>query len=319
MPKGEALVTNTPNFLGALFNTDPRRSQFLTLAGGLDGSNSEIATAVEFPITVDYEIGKGAQPKISEKAAMGEGNPEYVGKLQTTNVIQIHQADVAISNLRQRATGSLSGLAISGQTPEAANEEAFQIQAALNKMKRDMNYSAVNGKYSNAGMKDSNAANGTRGILEAITKNVVEGELNAENIGELVRLVFDNGALSKPVLFANSKNRQLISKAYHTESLTEVDRDRLSGGVAVSRVITEFGDVYLATDNDFPADVVALVDMDFVKPVFTRDDRTGEIIKVEQKDQRGGRLWELYAEFGLNHGADQLHAKLNIKEAEVGE
>ena len=311
--QGTALFTNTPNYLGLLFNSDPRRSQFLTLAGGTDGSNSRVATAVEFPITVNYDIGVGSQPKISENASMGVAKPTYVGKKQTSNVIQIFQEDTSISNLRQRATGVLSGVVEAGRTPDSADEEAFQIMARIAKMKRDMNYTAVNGKYNDAGLTDSSQPLGTRGILESIKTNVVEGELNARNLGELIRKIFDNGSMDNLIIFANSKNRQAISKAYVVESLTEVDRDRTVGGVAVGKIVTEFGEIYLATDNDFGDDVVAIVDMAHVHPVFTRDDETGDIITIKPHDQRGGRLWELYAECGLDHGAEQLHGKLNIK------
>lgn len=311
-----ALTNNTPNFLGALFQTDQAKTQFLTLIGGTDGMNSEVASAIEFPISVNFELGEAAQPAISEQASMGAANPEIVTKTQNTNVIQIFQKDISISKMRQRAQGLLSGLAVAGGTPDISDEEAFQLMTGLAKVKRDMNWTAINGVFNKGGLTDPAVALGTRGILEAIETNVVNGELNAENIGELARLVYDNGAFDNPVLFASSVNRQKISQAYKVESLTEVERDRLSGGVAVGKIITEFGDIFIATDNYFGNDAVALVDIPHVRPVFTRDKETGEVIAVTPRDQRGGYLYEIYAEFGLNHGDEKLHAKLNITPGE---
>ena len=314
MAAGAALVPNTPNFLGQLFQTDQMRTQFLSLAGGTDGANAEIATAIEFPISVNYAIGEGSQPAISETLAMGAAAPKHYVKTQNTNVVQIFQDDVAISEMRRRATGVLSGLAIAGQSPQESNEDGFQLNMALAKMKRDMNYTAVNGAFDKGGLLSSATANKTRGIIAAIVTNVVAKPLEPASITELVQLCYDKGTFNTPVLFANSTNRIAISQAYKAAELTQIDRDRLSGGVAVGKIVTEFGEVYLATDNNFPADTIVLADMSVVKPVFTLG-RTGQAIEVKPIYLRGGEGYEVYAEFGLNHGDELSHAKLVITPA----
>ena len=73
MNNGSALLTNTPNFLGMLFNSNINKTQFLTLIGGTDGANAKITTNPEFPITVTYAIGDGSQPAITEPAAIEIG------------------------------------------------------------------------------------------------------------------------------------------------------------------------------------------------------------------------------------------------------
>lgn len=315
MAVGTALLTNTPNFLGQLFNADQRRSQFLTIAGGTDGANALITTNPEFPVSVRYNIGGGAQPSISENASMGALSPTFTVKSQAKNVIEIHQESVRISNLRKRATGRLSGISTAGQLPEMSDELAFQLGVQISKMKRDMNWTALNGVYADGGLTSSDVANQTRGIITAITTNVVEGELNSENIAELVRLVSDKGEFIMPMFFANSKNRVAISKAYVVESLTVVDRDRFTGGVAVGKIVTEFGDVFIVTDNDVPDDVILLADMGLVKPVFTLDE-DGDVISIKALPTAGGETLELYAEFGLDHNDEQCHAKLVITPGE---
>lgn len=312
MAAGNALLTNTPNFLGQLFNADKRKTQFMTLIGGLDGGNALITTNPEFPISVNYSIGAGAQPKISENDAMGALKPNFTARSQTKNVVEIHQSSVRISNLRQRAKGRLSGIATAGQEPEQNDELAFQLMAEIEKMKRDMNWTAINGTFADGGLTDSAVALSTRGILEAITTNVVSGPLDATNVSELVRLAWLNGDFERPMLFTNSKNRVEISKAFVIGGLTEVEADRYVGGVAVGKIVTEFGEVFIATDEDVPADIVLLADLNKVKPVFTLDDETGDIISVKPFETPGGRTLELYAEFGLDHGAEQNHAKLVV-------
>lgn len=320
MNNGAALLTNTPNFLGMLFNSNINKTQFLTLIGGTDGANALITTNPEFPISVRYAMSDGSQPAISENDSMGSANPTYFGLSQDKNVIQIFQEDVSISRLRERASGRLSGINTAGETPEIEDEEALQILLHLEKMKRDMNYTALNGSYNDAGLTNSAQPLKTRGIIEAITTNVVtaatENVITVDEMNEMIRKVYDNGAFEQPTIFVNSLNKQKISKLYKSEKLTEVDRNRFVAGVSVDLIVTDFGpNVYVVVDNDVPNDVVLLVDLPFVRPVFTRDKKTGEIITIKEHDQRGGNLKEVYAEFGLDHGVEFYHGKLVLSRA----
>ena len=110
MNNGNALLTNTPNFLGMLFNSNVKKTQFLTAIGGVDGANALITTNPEFPLSVNYAIADPSQPAISENASIGQMNPTYFGLNQGTNVIQIFNEDVVVSNLRERAKGRLCRL-----------------------------------------------------------------------------------------------------------------------------------------------------------------------------------------------------------------
>ena len=313
MSAGYAGLTNTPNFLGMLFNTNVNKTQFLSMIGGTDGANALITSNPEFPISVRYALDNPTQPAITESAAVGAGSPTYFGLSQDSNVIQIFQEDVTVSRLRERASGRLSGINTAGMLPEQSDEEALQIMLHLEKMKRDMNYTALNGVYSNAGLTNPAAALKTRGIINAITSNIVVGALDSDNVDMIVRKTFDKGAFEMPTLFVNSGNKIALSKLFFTEKLTEVERNRMVAGVAVERLVTDFGrDVYIVVDNDVPADTILLADIAFVKPVFTRDKETGEVIVVKPLSQRGGASHEIYAEFGLDHGAEFMHAKLLI-------
>lgn len=49
--------------------------------------------------------------------------------------------------------------------------------------------------------------------------------------------------------------------------------------------------------------------MAYVKPVFTRDVETGEVISVKSAPQRNGMAVNIYAEFGLDYGAEFNHGK----------
>ena len=184
-------------------------------------------------------------------------------------------------------------------------------------MKRDMNYTALNGVYNDAGLTNSAQPLKTRGIIAAITTNVVTsataGEFTVDEVNEMIRKVYDNGAFEQPTIFVNSGNKQKLSKLFASQKLTEVDRNRFVAGVSVDMIVTDFGvNVYVVVDNDVPNNVILLADIPFVRPVFTTDKETGEIITIKDHDQRGGQLKELYAEFGLDHGVEFYHGKLVI-------
>ena len=316
MNEGNAYVSNTPNFLGMLFNSNINKTQFLTLIGGTDGANAEITTNPEFPISVRYAMSDGSQPTISEAESVGAGKPTYFGLSQDKNVIQIFQEDVTVSRLRERASGRLSGINTAGMTPEETSEEALQILLHLEKMKRDMNYTALNGVYSAEGLTDSSKPIKTRGIIAAIETNIVNSAaavFTADELNDMIRKVYDNGAFELPTIFVNSANKQKISKLFKSEKLTEVDRNRFVGGVSVDLIVTDFGvNAYVVVDNDVPNNVILLADIAFVKPVFTRDKETGEVITIKDLSQRGGSSKEIYAEFGLDHGPEFYHGKLVI-------
>lgn len=316
MNNGNALLTNTPNFLGMLFNSNVKKTQFLTAIGGTDGANALITTNPEFPLSVNYSLSDPSQPAISENASVGAINPTYFGLTQGKNVIQIFTEDVVVSNLRERATGRLSGINTAGEMPEETSELALQVALHLEKMKRDMNYTALNGVYSDEGLTDSSKVLKTRGILAGITTNVVEKTISTvedfkDAVLELIKKVYDKGMFDTPTLVVNSTDKVYLSKAFVQTNLTQVDADRFTAGVGVNEIVTDFGkSVYVIVDNDVPEKTILLADLAYVKPVFTRDVETGEVISVKAAPQRNGNAVNIYAEFGLDYGAEFNHGKL---------
>ena len=326
MNNGNALLTNTPNFLGMLFNSNVKKTQFLTAIGGTDGANAEITTNPEFPLSVNYSLTDPSQPAISENASVGAINPTYIGLSQGKNVIQIFTEDVVVSNLRERATGRLSGINTAGEMPEETSELALQVALHLEKMKRDMNYTALNGVYADGGLTNSAQPLKTRGIIAGITTNVVANadvstdEKFKDAILELIKKVYDKGMFDTPTLVVNSTDKVKLSKTFVQTNLTSVDADRFTAGVGVNEIVTDFGkSVYVIVDNDVPTGTILLADLAYVKPVFTRDVETGEVISVKAAPQRNGNAVNIYAEFGLDYGAEFNHGKLTYAVSGSGE
>ena len=112
-----------------------------------------------------------------------------------------------------------------------------------------------------------------------------------------------------PTLVVNSTDKVKLSKAFVQTNLTAVDADRFVAGV--NEIVTDFGkSVYVIVDNDVPEKTILLADLAYVKPVFTRDVETGEVISVKPTAERNGNAVNIYAEFGLDYGAEFNHGKL---------
>lgn len=321
MPNGNSLLSNTPNFLGMLFNSNINKTQFLTAIGGTDGLNAEITNNPEFPLSVEYAMANPAVPAITENASVAAAQPTYYGLSQKTNVIQIFAEDVVVSNLRERASGRLSGVSTVGLEPEETSELALQVKLHLEKMKRDMNYTALNGTLNKQGLTDSTKVLATQGLIGAITTNALTKVIKTDveyrdAILYLIKKVFDKGAYETPTLVVNSTDKQKLSKAFVATQLTAVDRDRFVAGVNVTEIVTDFGkSVFVLVDNDVPVNTVLLADLKFIKPVFTVDNETNDIIAVKPLPQRNGQAVSLYSEFGLDYGVEYYHGKLTYTTA----
>ncbi|MEH0650669.1 DUF5309 family protein [Streptomyces scabiei] len=166
---GMGTTFNLPNYAGELFALTPEDTPLLSAIGGLTGGG--MTTAVEFEWQT-YDLRDPAQRTKVE----GDTAPTAEGRARANvrNVAQIHQEKVSVSYTKQAAIGQLAtpGSApfrsTDGSNP-VSNELDWQVAQKLKEIALDVNYSFINGSYSNP---TSNAtARKTRGLLEAITTN----------------------------------------------------------------------------------------------------------------------------------------------------
>lgn len=311
------LLTNSPNYIGMLYNSDPRKTAFLQVIGGL---GAKYTTNAEFPTSVEYEIGTPSQPAIAENDSLVFGTPTTYVKTQYKNVTQIFQEFATVSRRRTTSEGRLAGINTVGGQPEETSEESFQINRAIQKTARDVNWTLINGTYSDAGLTNPAVATTTRGMLEAITTNVVDAgttALTKDLLDQLVKAIFDNGpaSLDDTALFVNSTKKQEITNIYGIVPLVDVEDDRYKAGVSIDIIVTDFGEVAVVTDNDVPADTVmgvTLRDNDgnqIVAPVHGRLEN-GDFLLVKEISQTGGKSYEIYHETGLDHGPEFYHGKI---------
>lgn len=160
---------NLPNYVGELYALTPADTPFLSAIGGLTGGGMTTATEVEWQT---YDLGDPGQNTALEGAAAPTAEGRVRGNVR--NVLQVHHRKVSVSYTKQAAIGQLA-------TPQAApyrglpgeqpvtNELDWQVQQSLKEIALDINWSFINGVYSNP---TTNAtARKSRGLLAAITTN----------------------------------------------------------------------------------------------------------------------------------------------------
>lgn len=157
---------NLPNYTGLLFGLTPADTPFFSAIGGLSGGGQ--TTDVEFEWGT-YDLRAAGQ----NVALEGQTAPTPQERVRSTanNILQIHQEAVAVSYTKQAATARLSGLASQGAGNSVLAELDWQTRVMLVQMVRDINWSFLNGTYQKP--TDNTTARKTRGLLSAITTNVL--------------------------------------------------------------------------------------------------------------------------------------------------
>ena len=293
-----------PNYVGELFNVTPNDTPFLSAIGGMTGGKS--VTSKQFTWqTVDNAA--AAQTAVVEGA-----DPVYAERTRSevTNVTQIMQYGVNVSYTKQAATGNLSGESIIGNQP-VQDELAFQLDMAMKRAARDIEFSFLQGTY--VADTDISTARKTRGLLEAISTNEVAAAaaaLDQAKVEDALKQMADSGApFEMPVIMANSFQKQKLSSIY-SSALALAPRDRNIGGVNITTIETDFGEVGIVYDRHLPADDVVIVDLAFCKPVFLDIPGKGHFF-VEPLAQSGAAYkFQVYGEIGLEYGPEQFHAKI---------
>ncbi len=293
-----------PNYVGELFNITPNDTPFLSAIGGMTGGKS--VTSKQFTWqTVDNAAA-------AQTVAVEGADPTYAerSRSEVINVTQIMQYGVNVSYTKQAATGNLSGQAIIGNQP-VQDELAFQLDMALKRAARDIEFSFLQGAY--VADADVSTARKSRGMLAATTTNEVAGgsaALDQAKVDACLKAMADSGApFEQPVIFANAFQKQKLSSIYGS-ALSLAPRDRNYGGVNIQTIETDFGVVGIAYARHIPAEDVLIADLAFCKPVFLDIPGKGHFF-VEPLAQSGAAYkYQVYGEIGLEYGPEQFHGKI---------
>lgn len=296
------------NYSGMLFNKGNTRTPLSSIIG----SKAKTTNHVEFVTGQEYTAGgDGSQPAISETASLTAPEASVVTREQKTNVTQIFQEAVGVSYAKQSNMGTLHGLNVTGQQENPINELDFQVAAKIQKVNRDIEHTFINGTFNKA-TKD-NEANKTRGLIQAITSNVItmgKKPLGLWDIADGVKLVYEANAPTDGLcLWCDAVTMFQINADAVQNGLTIVPAARNINGIALSKVVTPLGEVYLYLGECLPAGTALLLDLAVLAPVYQPVPGKGNFFLEQLAKVGAGEKYQLFGQIGLDHGPEWFHGK----------
>lgn len=298
---GQLTTFNTPQYVGPLFQVTPTDTAFTTMIGGLTGGR--ITRSKQFTWqTIDL-------PAASQPAVLEGAEPAFAGRSasEVIQATQIFQKGVEMTWTKQAAVGNLSGESIIGEQP-VQDPWDQQVMLKLEEMKRDIEYTFLNGTY--ALPADNLSARKMRGLIPAITTNVVDGSTGtlSANIDALLKMMYDNGAVFRnPVLLVGSGLLSPISAAYGV-----APESRNVGGINIRQLETAFaGMLGIQLIRFMPTGTLVVADMDFLAPVFLEIPGRGFLFESKVPTAASADRTQIYGEIGLAYGPEIFHGKIH--------
>ncbi len=297
------------NYSGMLYNKSNTKTPFLNMISG----NVKYTNSVEFVTGQFYSSEEGEIPEISEEASLTAPKGSFVTRNQLSNVTQIFMDAVAISYAKQSNMATLSGVNIAGQVANPQNELDFQVARKMEKLKRSIEKTFIQGTYVKA--SDDKTANKTRGMNEAITTNVVEASdkpLDFWLVNEVVTKINDAGGdISDLVILMNSVNLlQLHGNA--VEMGVPVGKEYTTAyGVQVRDLILPVGTtIKIALGEFIPEGTALIINPSVVGPVEQPVPGKGNFFLEELAKTGAGTKYQLFGQIGLDHGPEWFHGKI---------
>lgn len=300
---------NLLNYSGMLFKKGDTSTPFSTLIGG----KSRNVNHWEFATSLSYSSrGGDTQPAITETQSLTAPNPKFSAREQATNVCQIFQEALAISYGKLSSMGQLSGLNIAGQQANPATELDFQVAITMEEIRKNIEYTFINGTYQKGGYDD--VAYKTRGILEAITTNAVDGAgaaLDFWTVAEALTNMKKNGLNADGVvLMAPGIHIMQINADAVKNGLTSVPASREVNGIKIRELITPAGTVGLLENNYIPEGTATFVNPSVCSPVYMPVPGKGNFFLEPLSKVGAADKYQIYGQCGLDYGAEWYHGKI---------
>lgn len=302
-------------YVGDLIRIGAGRTPFMTMMGGLNGTNVKIAKDWRFALNSQYSLESASVPSITEATAASAGTPTTYDKGQDYNVCQIFRQPVSVTYAAQSATSHLSGLPIADEGVSTPDPLAFQIMANMEQLALNVDYTFINGtKHVSTGNTD---AWQTGGILASVTSNAINADsgytddvLSTTMIDDAMTALADTSKAPMKDLWVlcNAGTKKKLSNLYGNTPLTQPGTN--VGGQAIDTIITDFGQLKLMYEPQMPAGYLSIVDMAYVAPVVLPVPGKGYVF-YETLAQTGAAVnGQIYAQLGLGFTAEEYHAKI---------
>ncbi|MFD5266749.1 DUF5309 family protein [Streptomyces sp. NPDC058335] len=304
---GLGTTYNLPNYTGILYQLTPSDTPFFSAIGGLTGGGQ--TNSIEFEWET-YDLRAAGQNTALEGA--DAPSPQNRVRASVDNIVQIHHETVAVSYTKLAAVQAKSGIN-NAQTNPVTNEADWQIEQMLKQMVRDIEYSFLRGTYNKPA--DNTVARKTRGLLEAITTNVVAAAaapLTEDMVLDLLQSVWDNGGIHESetaTLICGSTQKRAVTKIFITDKGYE-ESSRTVGGVHVQTIESDFGRLNIMLDRHMPNDAIAVSSLEQCMPVYQEIPGKGHFFAEPLARTGATDRTQLYGEVGLMYGNERTHGKI---------
>lgn len=291
-----------------LYNKGNVRTPLLSMIG----SRPKFTNSVEYVLSQNFTSEDGDIPNISETGSLTAPEASYITREQSTNVTQIFHDTVAISYAKMSNMGTLSGANIAGQEANPMNELDFQVARKMDKLGRAIEKTFIQGTYNKA--TADNEVNKTRGLVEAITSNVVEAggkPLDIWMINDLMIEMKKNGAdiTNLTGWFDTTTINQLNGSAVEN-GLTVAPATRNENGINVRTIELPSGIVTFMNGEFIPAGTALLLNLEAISPVEQPVPTKGNFFLEQLAKNGAGEKYQIFGQIGLDYGAEHLHGKI---------
>ena len=299
---------SVPNYSGILYNKANTKTPFLNMISG----KTKYTNSVEFVCGQYYTSEEGTIPSISETASLTAPTATYVTRSQTSNVTQIFEETVAISHVKQANMATLSGVNIAGQVANPQDELSFQTARKMDKIKRSIEKTFIQGTYNKA--TTDATVNKTRGMVEAITTNVVTAgtkPLDIWLVNDAQQKIYDaQGDISNLYLWTNTVGLNQLQADAIKWGMKMGEPYKSAYGVQVWDIILPLGIVHIALGEFLPSGTALLLNFDVIGPVEQPHPEYGNFYRLPLGRSGAGEKYQIFGQIGLDHGPEWYHAKI---------
>jgi len=306
---GLGTTYNLPNFVGNLFSVSPEDTPFLSSIGGLTGGRAVNSTVFTWS-TYDLRDADDTRQRLE-----GADAPEAEGRarVQGTNVVEIHQEQVAVSYTKQAATNQFGGSEPFTGGPNLVQDElGWQLQQEFKQIARDVEKSFITGTYQLPA--NGTTARKTRGLLEAITTNSVplSAGLTAEDVLDLMQQVWESGGIQESetrTIMVGGTLKRVLTKLFVTDANYQ-EASRNVGGVNVQTIETDFGRTNVMLNRYIPDGTLIVASLEDCTPCFLEIPGKGHFFAEPLAKTGASEKVQIYGEIGLDYGNEVKHGKI---------
>jgi hypothetical protein len=306
---GMGTTFNLPNFVGDLFGISPEDTPLLSAIGGLTGGREA------FDKTFEWEFYDLRDADANRQRVEGANAPTAEERVRSNadNVLEIHQEAVSISYTKL-SIGNRGGYGSTARgTSPVADEMAWQMDQHIKQVARDIESTFIIGTY--AKPADNSLPRKTRGLLEAITTNVLDlagAPLTEADVNDLFQSAYDGGGMQEGgtrTLIVGSAMKRQLTKTFIRDNGAPVP-SRSVGGVALQTLETDFGTANIMLDRYMPAGTVVAASLEQLAPRFLSVPGKGHFFWEPLAKTGAAENSQLYGEIGLEYGNQRSHAKI---------